>query len=241
MRGWVYIITTKAMPELVKVGFSTKDPELRASELNNTGNPYPYKVEYDVLVYEPRDIEQIAHGLLQRNGYHANKEWFTCSISTAISAIREAGNGKILLENCISEPCLEENISALQSTYGDVLEEHLIDEELSSPQKFVKNWLAGNTIFPVQNVQSLSLYKAYECWCAEKDEYYPVSQTAFGLSIKKVGLLKHRVSFSGLGTKKVTVYFIDGKIRTPIELNMQNSFKTFDKIVISEMKKYNLE
>ena len=97
MKGWVYIITTKAIPNLVKVGFSTKDPELRATELNNTGNPYPYAVEYDVLVNEPRNIEKTAHSLLK--DYHENKEWFNCSIETAIIAIRKAADKEILLEN----------------------------------------------------------------------------------------------------------------------------------------------
>ncbi|KFC76184.1 GIY-YIG nuclease family protein [Massilia sp. LC238] len=45
MKGWVYVITNKAIPDLVKVGYSRKDPELRAAELNNTGAPHPYMVE----------------------------------------------------------------------------------------------------------------------------------------------------------------------------------------------------
>ncbi|MDO9212471.1 MAG: DUF1566 domain-containing protein [Methylococcales bacterium] len=98
MKGWVYIITTKSMPHLIKVGFSTKDPETRALELNNTGNPYSYKVEYDVLVNDPRNIEQTTHRLLKN--YHENKEWFNCSIETAIVEIRKAATGNILLENC---------------------------------------------------------------------------------------------------------------------------------------------
>lgn len=87
------------MPHLVKVGFSTKDPELRADELNNTGDPYPYEVAYDVLVNEPRDIEQIAHGLLKNQGVHENKEWFNCSIEMAVEAIKKASAGGIILEN----------------------------------------------------------------------------------------------------------------------------------------------
>ena len=98
MKGWVYVISNKAMPNLIKVGFSTKDPELRALELNNTGNPFPYKVEYDILVYEPRRLEQAAHSLLK--GYHENKEWFNCSIEIAITAIRKVSVGEVLLESC---------------------------------------------------------------------------------------------------------------------------------------------
>ena len=96
MKGWVYIITTKSMPNLLKVGFSTKDAELRAVELNNTGNPHPYEVRYDVLVYEPRDIEKKAHSILKN--YNVKKEWFNCSIEIAITAIRRAATGNILLD-----------------------------------------------------------------------------------------------------------------------------------------------
>lgn len=96
MKGWVYVITTKSMPSLLKVGFSRKDPEIRALELNNTGNPYPYAVEYDVLVNDPASIEKKAHVLL--NAYHENKEWFKCSIDVAIEAILESAKGSVLLE-----------------------------------------------------------------------------------------------------------------------------------------------
>ncbi|MDP3007730.1 MAG: DUF1566 domain-containing protein [Methylococcales bacterium] len=98
MKGWVYIITNKAMPNLLKVGFSTKDPELRAQELHTTGVPHRFVVEYDVLVNEPTDIEQAAHNLLKN--YHENKEWFNCSIETAVMAIRQSAANNILLENC---------------------------------------------------------------------------------------------------------------------------------------------
>jgi hypothetical protein len=99
MKGWVYIITTKSMPDLVKIGFSTKDPELRAAELNNTGNPHPYTVRYEILVNDPRRIEQTVHQLLKDKGFHENKEWFKCSLEIAVSAIREISDGEIFLEN----------------------------------------------------------------------------------------------------------------------------------------------
>lgn len=49
------------MPGLVKVGFSTKDPKVRADELNHTGAPHPYIVQFDVLVEHPHEIEKRAH------------------------------------------------------------------------------------------------------------------------------------------------------------------------------------
>lgn len=87
IRGWVYVITNPAMPGLVKIGFSTKDPLLRASELANTGAPHPYEVEYDALVDSPRELEGRLHRalLLHREG----REWFRLSVHTAVEALRK--------------------------------------------------------------------------------------------------------------------------------------------------------
>jgi len=86
VRGWVYIISNEAMPGLIKVGYSTKDPVLRADELSHTGSPREYVVEYDLLVTEPRDIEQKVHQSLAN--VREGKEWFRCKISHAVETIR---------------------------------------------------------------------------------------------------------------------------------------------------------
>jgi hypothetical protein len=44
MKGYVYVISNAAMPNYIKVGFSTKDPASRAQELG-TGSPFSYQVE----------------------------------------------------------------------------------------------------------------------------------------------------------------------------------------------------
>lgn len=97
MKGWVYIITNRAMPDLVKVGFSTKDPELRAAELNNTGSPHPYTVEYEILVDNPHAVEKQAHKLLRHR--HDGKEWFRCDAEEAIIAIKQSAGVGLILEN----------------------------------------------------------------------------------------------------------------------------------------------
>jgi hypothetical protein len=86
MKGWIYIISNKAMPGIIKIGYSTKDPKLRAEELNHTGSPHPYIVEYEMLIEKPFEIEQKIHKVLYNN--HEGKEWFRCSIESAISAIK---------------------------------------------------------------------------------------------------------------------------------------------------------
>lgn len=96
-KGWVYVITNKAMPGLVKVGYSMKDPELRAQELNHTGSPHPYEVEYDALVDEPRDIEAAAHKMLA--SYSEGKEWFRCTPADAVGVIRDLSRDCLKFEN----------------------------------------------------------------------------------------------------------------------------------------------
>lgn len=95
IRGWVYVIVNPAMPGLVKIGYSMKDPDLRAVELGHTGVPHPYTVVFDALVEEPRDLEQDVHKKLhdRREG----KEWFRCSETDAISTIKATAS-VILLE-----------------------------------------------------------------------------------------------------------------------------------------------
>ena len=85
MKGWVYVITNKAMPGLVKVGYSTKDPELRARELDGTHLPHPNQVTYEILIDNPQQIEQQTHRALSRYkernrlpGYNTGQEWFRC-------------------------------------------------------------------------------------------------------------------------------------------------------------------
>jgi hypothetical protein len=87
IRGWVYVLSNLAMPGLIKVGYSTKDPQLRIEELAGTGLPHPFVLEFDALLVEPRDIEQSVHARLK--SVHEAKEFFRCSVTSAISAIRE--------------------------------------------------------------------------------------------------------------------------------------------------------
>jgi hypothetical protein len=102
VRGWVYVFTTESMLGLLKVGYSLKDPILRARELENAGLPHPYVVEYEVFVCEPLEIEQCTHKELK--DFREAKEWFRCSIGEAISAIRKViGSGEILLEKIIGD------------------------------------------------------------------------------------------------------------------------------------------
>jgi len=91
--GFVYVITNRAMPGLVKVGRTTRMPEDRARELGGAGVPYPYEVRYALRTSAHRAVEAAAHKLLrsvrlQHDG--GGVEWFACSVREARSAIKRA-------------------------------------------------------------------------------------------------------------------------------------------------------
>lgn len=90
MKGWVYIITNKAMPGLIKIGYSSKDPENRAKELNSTASPHPHTVEFAVLVDGPKQVEQSIHLKLKDN--HEAKEWFRYDAKYAAQILKDQEN-----------------------------------------------------------------------------------------------------------------------------------------------------
>jgi len=96
MKGFVYVMSNKAMPGLVKIGYSTKHPELRAEELDGTGLPHKFIVEYCAFVDTPDAFEQKIHNRLTR--HREAKEFFRLTVEKAIAHILEiADDNRVLL------------------------------------------------------------------------------------------------------------------------------------------------
>ncbi len=86
--GWVYVISNPSILNRVKIGYSMKDPRLRAkNDFDPAGLPDDYDVEYMALVEEPRSVEQRVHALMER--YRDKKEWFNITAAEAVAAIKE--------------------------------------------------------------------------------------------------------------------------------------------------------
>jgi len=111
MKGYVYVISNPAMPRYIKVGFSTKDPALRATEFN-TASPEDYVVDYEVLIDDPRMVEKEVHQKL--DFLRTGKEWFECDVVIAVKAIRKACDGKSIYYESLRgvfKPALKENFA----------------------------------------------------------------------------------------------------------------------------------
>ena len=99
--GWIYILSNPSMPNLVKIGFSSKDPELRMKELDGTGIPTPFEVIYWALVDEPYATEQSLHSHLNAHRLSQQREFFKLSEVDSVALVTQfikQKNIKISLE-----------------------------------------------------------------------------------------------------------------------------------------------
>ena len=61
MEGTVYVLTNPAMPDLVKIGKTTRDVSLRLADLYSTGVPLPFECEYAAKVKDVDETEKAFH------------------------------------------------------------------------------------------------------------------------------------------------------------------------------------
>ncbi len=88
--GFVYVLSNKAMPGIVKVGMTTKLAEDRAKQLHTTGVPLPFDVEFRALTSRPHEVEQCAHKFLESFRISPKREYFQVSPDIAIDTVRDA-------------------------------------------------------------------------------------------------------------------------------------------------------
>jgi hypothetical protein len=87
-RGWVYVLDNPSMPGKVKIGFTERIPDMRASELDATGVPTPFVIQFTALVDRAFELEQAVHTSMDVNRVRQNREWFNLTVDEAIEAIK---------------------------------------------------------------------------------------------------------------------------------------------------------
>ena len=85
--GFVYILINSALPGLLKLGITARDPEERARELQGTGLPTPFAVAHQLYVQDCERVERAVHSLLAEHRVADNREFFSISVDDAIAAI----------------------------------------------------------------------------------------------------------------------------------------------------------
>lgn len=76
--GYVYCISNPSMPNLYKIGFTTRPMEERLQEANqsNTWIPTPFLLEFAKFVTNPQTKESTIHKILTKQRVNPNREFF---------------------------------------------------------------------------------------------------------------------------------------------------------------------
>ena len=99
MYGYVYILTNSAFPHLVKIGKTAKDPQLRASQLHQTGTPMPFIVAFHVEVSDMDTVERLIHEKLDSRRSNKSREFFEIKLKDAIETLEEISVGFQISQN----------------------------------------------------------------------------------------------------------------------------------------------
>ena len=87
MRGHLYILSNRAMPNLLKIGYTTRTVKERMQELSSTGVPGKFEAEFYCEVDNAPGLEKAIHSRLSRHRYH--KEFFRCNLELAVRIAKE--------------------------------------------------------------------------------------------------------------------------------------------------------
>lgn len=95
--GFVYILTNRSMPGLVKVGQTYRNPYIRLDELNATGVPLPFSIYSLIFVDDCVSAEKEVHEYLSSHRLSKNREFFTIPADTAEAALFSVVEHRIFL------------------------------------------------------------------------------------------------------------------------------------------------
>lgn len=85
--GYVYILTNPAMPGLIKIGKTRLNPEDRANQLQTTGVPRGFQVEYACHTPDPEAVEQAMHVAFGPRRVNDRREFFEITPDQAIAVL----------------------------------------------------------------------------------------------------------------------------------------------------------
>lgn len=82
--GWIYLLSTREMPDLLKIGMTTRTVEERVREINGaTGVPFPFGVRRCWRARDPASAEREIHWALADHRIRADREFFRAPFGDA--------------------------------------------------------------------------------------------------------------------------------------------------------------
>lgn len=86
--GWIYLLSTREMPDLLKIGMTTRSVEERLREINSaTGVAFPFGVRRCWRTRDPHAAERQIHRALEEHRLRADREFFRAPFRQAAMII----------------------------------------------------------------------------------------------------------------------------------------------------------
>lgn len=86
--GWIYILSNREFPDLLKIGMTTRTVEQRAHEINGaTGVAIPFGVRRCWRVTDPQKAEKLVHACLIDFRLRNDREFFRLEFPTAAKMV----------------------------------------------------------------------------------------------------------------------------------------------------------
>ena len=90
--GYVYVISNPSIAEdLVKIGFTKRDPSERMKELDQAGLPAEYIEHYRIYTQDARQLEIRLHKHFEAQRYRQDKEFFRVSPHEVYAVLQSWG------------------------------------------------------------------------------------------------------------------------------------------------------
>ena len=91
-RYYIYVLENDTMPGILKIGYTGKKPEERATQLSkSTGVPTPFRVAFAVKCHDGEGMEYEVHQELKEYRVNNDREFFSCTLEEAYKAIEKIG------------------------------------------------------------------------------------------------------------------------------------------------------
>lgn len=76
---YVYVMSNPSFTDLLKIGWTREHPNIRANDLNTTGIPTPFVVEYVIITQDGSKLEKKIHNHIKTYRVNTNREFFKIS------------------------------------------------------------------------------------------------------------------------------------------------------------------
>ncbi len=166
----MYILTNRAMPDYVKIGFTTKDLDKKMTELLKENSPHPFQLFFAKKVDDYKTVEKDLHFELGTNRSHPTRNFFNLTTQQAFNAVNKH-DGDILVNR--GRRATVNFYDSLGLKSGDkIAYRHnpritavIVDDNLVKSKNIYTN-LAGLTYEITDNA---SITNTLDCWTYKKE------------------------------------------------------------------------